>query len=289
MALRTLCVFSSVILHYTEKGFACPCGKCSLRHFLDGNCPEKGSGFPCLNKSELSLCEEDILIQRLTNESEKIKIKFIRLVKSTELWLNTKSRYSPHKLKKILKHSDLSDALDFESILDKLDDSNVWSWFSFDYLKRIILLCSTEGFELFPDFIEYEKDFDAFCRRSVFECPNLIANYEPLSQVPLFVKLADEEFNNPSLSDLEKKFKTALATIIEVEPRHLILLTYQDGCTQLIYSLPRAVAKKAFPLSQEQQEMLLIMGVLDCYLFPDDPLDEVNHLSSKVGYTVNYQ
>ena len=124
-----------------------------------------------------------------------------------------------------------------------------------------------------PEFIEYEKEFKAFCRRSVFECPNLIADYEPLYQVPLFVKLADEEFNNPSLSDLEKKFKTALATIIEVEPRHLVLLTYQDGCTQLIYSLPRAVAKKAFPLSQEQKEMLLKMGVLECCSLEYDQTD----------------
>ena len=272
-----LYVFSSVfILHYTERGFACPCGKCSLRHFLDGNCPEKGSGFPCLNKSELSMSEKDILLQQLTDESEKIKTKFIRLVKSTELWLNTKSRYFPQQLKTTLKRPDLSVALDFKSILTSLDNSNVWSWLSFNYLKRIILMCSRESFERIPEFIEYEKEFKAFCRRSVFDCPNLIANYEPLSQVPLFVKLADEEFNNPSLSDLEKQFKTALATIIEVEPRHLILLTYQDSCTHLIYSLPRAVAKKAFPLSQEQKEMLLKMGVLECYLFPDDPVDEVS-------------
>ena len=264
------------ILHCTDKGFACPCGKCSLRHFLDGNCPEKGSGFPCLNKSKLSMCEEDILTQRLTDESEEIKIKFIRLVKSTELWLNAKSRYSPQQLKNLLKRPDLSDALDFDAILTNLDNSNVWSWFNINYLKRIILMCSTERFELIPEFIEYEKEFKAFCRRSVFECPNLIADYEPLYQVPLFVKLADEEFNNPSLSNLKKKFKTALATIIEVEPRHLVLLTYQDGCTQLIYSLPRAVAKKAFPLSQVQKEMLLKMGVLECYLFPDDPIDEVS-------------
>ena len=85
-------------------------------------------------------------MQRLTDESEEIKIKFIRLVKSTELWLNAKSRYSPQQLKNLLKRPDLSDALDFDAILTNLDNSNVWSWFNFNYLKRIILMCSTEGF-----------------------------------------------------------------------------------------------------------------------------------------------
>ena len=216
------------------------------------------------------------MIKRLTDESRAIKISFKRLVKSTELWLSSKSHFSPKQLKSALKHPSLSDALDFETIMDNLDNSNVWSWFSFDCLETIIRLCSPERNELITEFTEYTKEFEDFCRRSVFECSNLIANYEPFYQVPLFVKLADEEFKNPSLTDLRENFENILATIIEVEPRDLVLLTYQDGCTQLIYSLPRAVAKKAFPLSQEQKEMLLKMGVLECYLFPDDPIDRVS-------------
>ena len=199
------------------------------------------------------------------------------------MWLKRNSRCSPDELKDDLKVTTciLNDASDFDSIIHILKNNNFWSWFSFDYLKTIILLCSpdgSEGLEAFPEFNEYEKRFKFFCKRSVFECPNLIANYEPLYQDPVFLKLADEEFKNPSLIHLRESFENALAKVIQVEPRDLILLTYMDGCTQLIYSLPRAVAKKAFPLSQVQKEMLMKMGVLECYLFPHDAVDEVRNI-----------
>ena len=228
----------------------------------------------------MSRGEQRILEQKLIDGSEEIKIKFAKLELSTKKLLKSNSSISPEELKYVLKpfNSILKDALDFDSIFHILINSSVWSWYSFGYLNRIIHLCSKDDSELFREFNEYNKEFEEFCQRSVFECPELIANYEPDYHYCMFVKLADEddEFKNPSLKYLQNKFETKLAAIINVEPRDLVLLTYQDGCTQLIYSLPRAVAKKAFPLSQVQKEMLLKMGVLECYLFPDDPVDEVS-------------
>ena len=212
----------------------------------------------------------------MTDESEHILSQFLSLVMSTRTWLKNEPRYSPEDVKDVLKCNILKDASDFDSIFHILNDRDVWSWYSFHLLKRIMDSLSSTSSELFNKFKKYEEDFNAFCRRSLFECPNLIANYDPVYHVPLFVKVADEEFKNPSLMHLREKFEDTLASIIEVEDRDLVLLTYQDGCTQLIYSLPRAVAKKAFPLSQEQNEKLLKMGVLECYLFPDDPLDKVS-------------
>ena len=225
----------------------------------------------------LSGSEQKILKQKLIDESEEIKTKFAELEMSTLVWLNSKSPCSPEQLKcnYALKtfNSILKDASDYNSIFQILNSNNVWSWYSFDYLKRIIQLCSNSQ-ELLN---KYKKELEEYCRRSVFECPHLVANYEPRLHNCLFVKLADEH-DDPSLKDLQNNFEPKLATIIKVEPRDLVLLTYQGGCTQLIYSLPRAVAKKGFPLSQVQQEMLLKMGVLECYLFPDDPLDEVRKI-----------
>ena len=149
-----------------------------------------------------------------------------------------------------------NDASDFDSIFLILSNSNIWSWFSFRYLKIIIRLCSKDDSELFHEFTEYNKKFEDYCRRSVFQCPNLIASYEPEYHNPLFVKVADED-GRFSLNDLRKKFETKLVTIIHVERRDMVLLTYQEGCTQLIYSLPKAVAEKTFPLSQMQKQMLL--------------------------------
>ena len=218
----------------------------------------------------MSRTERNILFKRLRDKSNDIKIDFTRLLKSTELWLSNNSRHTPKQLKKILKHPNLSNASDFESIIYILDNSNVWSWFSFDYLERIIRICSPERNELLPEFNEYKREFNDYCKRSLFECPSLMASYEPKYHYPLFVKLADEEFKNPTLEDLRSDFEISLTTIIEVEPRDLVLLTYQEGCTQLIYSIPRDVANNTFPLSEAQKEMLLKMGVLECYLVRDD-------------------
>ena len=215
----------------------------------------------------MSRTERNILFKRLSDKSNDIKIDFTRLLKSTELWLSNNSRHTPKQLKKILKHPNLSNASDFESIICNLDENNVWSWYSFGYLERIIRICSPERNELLPEFDAYKKEFNDFCKRSLFECPSLIANYEPKYHHPLFVKIADEEF---TLEYLRSDFEISLTMIIEVEPRDLVLLTYQEGCTQLIYSLPRDVANNTFPLSEIQKEMLLKMGVLECYLVRDD-------------------
>ena len=229
----------------------------------------------------LSGCEQKILKQKLIDESEEIKTKFAELEMSTLMWLNSKSPCSPEQLKcnYALKpfNSVLKDASDYDSIFQILNSNNVWSWYSFEPLTRIIRVCSQDNSELLHKLNKYNKELEKYCRRSVFECPHLMASYEPRLHHCLFVKLADED-DDPSLKDLQNKFEPKLATIINVEPRDLVLLTYQGGCTQLIYSLPRAVAKKGFPLSQVQQEMLLKMGVLECYLFPDDPLDEVRKI-----------
>ena len=210
-----------------------------------------------------------------------MKIKFSQLEISTLKWLSSKSPCSPEQLKcnYALKpfNSILKDALDYNSIFQILNSNNVWSWYSFGYLKRIIHVCSKDDSELLHELNKYNKELEEYCQRSLFECPHLVANYEPKLHDCLFVKLADED-DDASLKDLKNKFEPKLATIIKVEPRDLVLLTYQGGCTQLIYSLPRAVARKSFPLSQVQQEMLLKMGVLECYLFPDDPLDEVRKI-----------
>ena len=262
-----------------EKGFKCPCGMCSLRHFLDGHCPKKGSSFPCLNKNKLLISGQQILEQKLIDESDDLKLEFANLVLSTKRWLKSESSLSPEDLKIALNNTILcsNNASNFDSIFLILSKSNIWSWFSFRYLKIIIRLCSKDDSELFHEFTEYNQKFEDYCRRSVFECPNLIASYEPEYHKPLFVKVADED-GGFSLNYLRKKFETKLATIIHVEQRDLVLLTYQKGCTQLIYSLPRAVVEKAFPLSQMQIEMLLKVGVLECYVKPGDIADEVGTL-----------
>ena len=57
MCLNVIPRCISLSFNYTEKGFACPCGKCTLKKFLDGKCPEKRSDFPCLNKSTMPIKE----------------------------------------------------------------------------------------------------------------------------------------------------------------------------------------------------------------------------------------
>ena len=189
----------------TENGFRCPCGKCCMQQYLYGNCREKGDGFPCLDRTVLSRSEKRILVKRLTDQSEDIKIKFQRLVKSIKIWISeNKPCFSPEQLKDFAsKHPSVDIASDFETIYQELETCGVWTWFSFDYLKAVMQLCLPEGFDEYHEFIEECGDY---CRRRLLECPHIMAGYEMEYQIPLFARLRDGGLKVASLRSVGEEF-----------------------------------------------------------------------------------
>ena len=237
--------------------------------FLDHKCPNRESNvFPYLDKRGLKECEINTLEATLEEESMNIKLKFDVLVKETQRWVAKleKPVFTPKELKRTrllmdLNIDKLNDAQTFDDIFDALNHSYCWSWLHFDILESIISLLSDE--KMTPEFQKYRNFLNDYCKRSLYECPSYIARTHHKLRVPLLMKLP-EDVVDKTLSDL-KKVEKKIALIIGV--KDLVLLTYSKGCTCLIYSLPKAVAKKRFPLSPGQVKMLAKLGVSQCYLY----------------------
>ena len=243
---------------------------CSIKDFLAGK--RKENEFPCLKTDKLSNWEENLLKETLHEEFRIIRNKFDDLVMSTQDELKNNSHRSPQRLKQTSLFKDLACDLrsemenDFDSIFTVLNENYCWTWFHYEILTDIIALCLPRGFK---DYEDYVKDFKAYCNRSLFHCPNLIAKHSPKYSKPLFVKVDDDVFKNPNINQFKKNFESSLVKIINIKQRDLVLLTYGEGCTLLVYGVRHSAAKRAFPLSQQQIEMLSKIGVQNCYLCTD--------------------
>ena len=217
--------------------------------------------------------EKDRLKTRLQKESNDIKFEFDKLVKNTKRWL--KNFENPDFTVTELKDSELVKGLGvnlelchtYEDIIKTLGRSFCWSWFNFDVLGFIIERVS-DG-KMTKDFENYKKSFSKYCsKRKLYECPTYFAKRHPKLHRPVLVEFPDD-IDHESLLDLKERLQGELASIICVQGRDLVLLTYTTGSTVLFYSLPIAVAEKAFPLSPEQEERLRELGVSKCYTYQD--------------------
>ena len=277
--------------HSLGPGLICPCGGCDLWTFLEGKCPKKDSGtFPYLDKKDLKQHEKNILKAKLEEESRDIKLKFVLLVQKTMKWLTEQSNplFTPMQLKnRFLKGAKVymknSKRYTYEDFFDALENNYVWSWFSFDVLKSIIVLMSDGN--LTVDFENYRKEFEKYCsQRRLYECPTYFSKALGKRHSSILVEFP-ADIDDMTLLDLKKKLEVKLALIIDVKRRDLVLLTYKDGSTVLVYSLPRAVADKAFPLSPEEEEMLAMIGVSKCYLY-NEPKSQVKCMQCSIVFTL---
>ena len=243
---------------------------CIIFHSVDNDVVKEE--FPCLVLDEMADWEQKALKQKLHDEYRAIRNKFDILVLSTQSELKSSSCCTPEHLKESALFQDLACSLNalehadnFDSIFTVLKKNYCWTWFHFEILKDIITLCLPDGFQKFDD---YNKDFETYCRRSLFECPKEIGKYSNNYSNPLFFKVDDKVFKNSYINQYRRDFETALVTILNIK-RNLVLLTYDKGCTQLVYSLQISEARRAFPLSQKQKERLAKIGVKECYLITD--------------------
>ena len=104
---------------------------------------------------------------------------------------------------------------------------------------------------------KYEKKFNEYAKRRVFECPSEFGKLNTTSAI-LAVKL-DSHYEQCSLNQL-RLLETDFCKILNISILKLCLLT--SGCLQLTFQLPWFVQKQIFPLSREQEEKLTELHVL---------------------------
>ena len=140
------------------------------------------------------------------------------------------------------------------------------SWYNYRLLKHVIMLsadkvniiCNEEIFK------SYENELLQFYKQFVFECPAPSEeNITP--ELKYFVLKIDGQFQKLTLGDLYDHIQHPLHEILDIGAHVLHLRLIRDGCTELVYLLPKCVYEAVFPLSEQKLEQLSQLGVMTIY------------------------
>ena len=238
---------------------------------MEGKCP-KHESFPFLNVEELDSWERQVIERKLYSESLEMKLEFKKLASKTRLWLKN-STHSPHDVKTdVLSDLHLEEfqekfdaAQTFEDIFKVLWKSSSWSWFHFDVLEQLIKFYSIPE----NDLKIYQNHFEHYCERRTYECPLPIEEGHSSHDKELFLLITkfQTDLHNEKLLGL-KTIEQKIGYIIKAK-KVFKVATIKNGCTEVYFTLPRALAKEVFPLTPKQEEQLAECGVLQYYIYPD--------------------
>ena len=234
------------------------------------------SSFPYLKVSGLSPEQQDGLRIRLCVESEDIVHKFWRLHSRVYESLRKQNvpvgRLVAHLLslrafdpvykdsQKPTLQSFIKELRSAESIEDVLFIIRDYlSFFNYHVIEHIV-----DGLGTDQDRVElqnYEREFDEYSKRRVYECPPEYGSKSDAEHVDLVVKV-DSVFEEFTVKEL-KKFQYRLGRIFCVSPQSVLrLCQVEEGCLQLIFQVPSFVQQEIFPLSSEQESALAAEGVI---------------------------
>ena len=133
------------------------------------------------------------------------------------------------------------------------------SFFNYHVIEHIVDGLGTDQDR--AELQNYEKEFDEYSKRRVYECPLEYGPKSDAEHVDLVVKVDSvcEEFTVKEL----KKFQYRLGRIFCVSPQCVLrLCRVEERCLQLIFQVPSFVQQEIFPLSSEQERALAAGGVI---------------------------
>ena len=234
------------------------------------------SSFPYLKVSGLTPEQKEGLRIRLCVESEDIVHKFWRL--HSRVYESLCERKVPvdklvthllslHTFDPVYKGSqkpvlqtffqELLNAGSIERVLFIIRD--YFSFFNYHVIEHIV-----DGLGTPQDRVElqnYEKEFDQYSKRRVYECPPEYGSKIDADHTDLVVKV-DSVYKEFTVEEL-KKFQYRLSRILHVSPQSVLrLCRVEEGCLQLIFQVPSFVQQEIFPLSSEQESVLAAERVI---------------------------
>ena len=132
------------------------------------------------------------------------------------------------------------------------------SFYDYQLIKYMIKLT---GKEEDNDRLEkYEKAFSAYAERRVIECPSVFSTSDDhITRSELHVKL-DSMYDKCKLEEL-KDLQYRLWSILKVSVYVCRLKSVEKGCFLLTFFIPHDLQNAIFPLSVEQENALLELGV----------------------------
>lgn len=232
--------------------------------------------FPSLVLSDLSDVERDNLQSKLYSDSVGMMGKFQDLLNTIMDSLETRKVPVKKILTRIMafgafvpvyqgsKESMLEHELiklrDPETSIDDIQCvvTKYSSFFNYHIVEQIVKTLGTPDDK--RELEKYECAFKEYAKRKVYECPSELGTADDTTQVKIFIKL-DDSYDKCSLSHL-KLFTGKLSEVFSLQGGVLQLVTVNLGCFELIFQVPLLLQDTIFPLSIEQEEMLMQWHVL---------------------------
>ena len=249
--------------------------------YLSDGCP-KGF-FPYLELSKLDEDQKDDLIQRLSQETEKMIDSFCALLANTRFSLKAyevtplelacrvlelPAYISPNTLKPLMsdKVEELKNSRTIEESFLILQPH--MSFFNFKLLKHIIEGKQTGSDEDRQQLEEYCKKFELYCRRRIVEVPPGTIGQSSTNLVECkrraFVITSDEKSLAELSLDDARKVKREIANILGLQSSTLYLHRIEEGSLIFVFSIPEFVAQELLPLNPSLKDALKKNGF---YLF----------------------
>ena len=234
------------------------------------------SSFPYLKVSGLTPEQQEGLRIRLCVESEDMVCKFGHL--RSRVYESLCERNVP--VDKLVTHllslgafdpvhkesqkpalqtffQELRNARSIEDVLYIIRDCI--SFFNYHVIEHIVNELGTEQDR--AELQNYERDFDEYSKRRVYECPPEYESKSDADHVNLVVK-KDSVYEEFTVKEL-KKFQYRLSRVLHVSSQSVLrLCEVEEGCLQLIFQVPSFVQQEIFPLSSEQERALAAEGVI---------------------------
>ena len=231
----------------------------------------------------LNKVQKDDLRARLKEETKQIMLQFYNLLSKFFNALNDR-RVSIDDIKTHLMVLDAFDDDDddrpaFHEQVHKLDHATTinevfkvikefCSFFNYDLVEHLIDIIGTDEDKARLE--EYKIKFIEYARRRIYECPPKTA-MSTTGQCDMIMKLESRFSNKLSLNDL-REFRFNISKILKVSPYVVRLCCIEKGCIRLTFQIPHFVKQRCFPLTSEQGNSLLQLGMtrLICgdYEFP---------------------
>ena len=235
--------------------------------------------FPYLNMEKMTKQEKESLQCKLLRDTDDLMFEFSDVIHYTIISLNANhdvsvkilssrlaslGAYKPIHAQKPLLRDDLEKIGSCETIDEMFFIlRKYYSFFNYGIIQQIIIWFGKPA-DL-KRLQEYTIHFNKFCERRTFECPPDIFGHPNGDKNIIVVKTEDswdprEETQGKPLVQV-LKLKISFAKILGVEPETLYLCRIDKGCMELLFQVPSFVEEDVFPLSVEQENSLVSIGV----------------------------
>ena len=108
---------------------------------------------------------------------------------------------------------------------------------------------------------KYKINFQQYAQRRVYECPPLFGPVSEAGHADIFVKI-DLRYENYAIAEIGD-FCQTLHDLLGVSSQGVLCLCrVEKGCFQLTFQVLLFLKEKIFPLSREQEWVLVAAGVI---------------------------